>query len=180
MNNTKQNYGWITILLHWISVIVVIGLFSLGFWMVDLGYYDTWYKIGPELHKSVGITFFVLMIVRTFWRVIQVKPQALDSHTVTERKVGHVMHLGLYIVTFAIMFSGYFISTADGRGIEIFQLFEIAGFGSFIEKQEDIAGLFHQYAAYTLIFMVVLHAGAALKHHFLDKDNTLHRMLGSK
>jgi cytochrome b561 len=180
MINTKQHYGWLTILLHWSSVLLVIFLFALGYWMVDLGYYDSWYKTGPALHKSIGITFFLLMLIRIFWRLWQTQPQALNSHTTIERKLGHLMHWFLYFLILFIMVNGYLISTADGRGIEVFQLFEIPSLGSFIENQEDIAGVIHQYSAYLLIVMVLLHAAAALKHHFIDKDKTLTRMLGKK
>ena len=180
MKNSKQHYGWITISLHWVSVLVILSLFALGFWMVDLGYYDSWYKTGPALHKSIGITFFVLMLFRFIWKVIQIQPESLDSHTEIEKTLGHWMHLALYALIFFIMISGYLISTADGRGIEVFQFFEVPAISAFIENQEDVAGLIHQYAAYTLVFMIVLHAGAALKHHFIDKDKTLTRMLGVK
>jgi len=180
MKNTKQKYGWVAILLHWISVIAVISIFLLGYWMVDLTYYDSWYKTGPALHKSIGVTFLVLMILRVIWRTSQIQPKSLESHTPFEQRVGHIMHMALYLLIFFIMMSGYLISTADGRGIEVFQFFEIPSLGAFIENQEDIAGLMHQYAGYTLIFMVILHAGAALKHHFIDKDKTLTRMLGLK
>ncbi len=180
MKNTKQNYGWMAILLHWVSAITIFSLFALGFWMVDLGYYDSWYKTGPALHKSVGITFFLLMLFRVIWKNIQIQPKSLASHTATEKKLGYWMHLALYTLIFFIMMSGYLISTADGRGIEVFQFFEVSAMTTFIENQEDVADLAHQYAAYTLIFMVVLHAGAALKHHFIDKDRTLSRMLSKK
>ncbi|PHS19243.1 MAG: cytochrome b [Kangiella sp.] len=180
MKNTRQHYGWLAISLHWISAITIISLFALGFWMVDLGYYDSWYKTGPALHKSIGISFFLLMLFRLMWKVIQIQPESLSSHTEIEKKLGHWMHLALYALVFFIMMSGYLISTADGRGIEVFQFFEVPAISAFIENQEDVAGLVHQYAAYTLVFMVVLHASAALKHHFIDKDKTLTRMLGLK
>jgi len=178
MKNTKQHYGWVAIYLHWLVALTVFGLFGLGYWMVDLGYYDAWYKPAPALHKSIGISLLVVMIFRIIWRKKQIQPEPLVTHTPMERKASHAMHLLLYFLLFAIMLSGYLISTADGRGIEVFEWFEVPGFGSFIENQEDIAGLFHQYAAYSLIGLVFLHAAAAFKHHFNDKDNTLRRMFG--
>lgn len=180
MKNTKQKYGIVSIAFHWMSVLAVFGLFGLGYWMVDLDYYHTWYKQGPDLHKSIGIVFLIFMLMRALWRIFQLQPEPLNSHSATERKLGHYMHILLYIVIFSIMISGYLISTADGRAIGVFQLFEIASVGEFIEDQEDVAGLYHQYAAYTLIFMVLLHAFAALKHHFIDKDKTLRRMFGAQ
>ena len=180
MKNTEQHYGLVTIILHWLVALAVIGLFSLGYWMVDLGYYDEWYKKGPDLHRSFGILLFVIMIFRVIWRKKQVKVASLVSHTPFEQNIGHLVHLGLYVLLFVIMLSGYFISTADGRGIEVFELFQVPSVGELINNQEDLAGLVHKYIAYTVMIMVVLHAFAALKHHFIDQDNTLKRMLGIK
>lgn len=180
MKNTEQHYGWVTIILHWLVVIIVSGSFGLGIWMVELGYYDSWRKAGPELHKSIGLSLFILMLARVGWRFFQSQPKTLDNYTQLERKSAHAMHLLLYVMLFVIMMSGYLISTADGRGIEFFQLFEVPGLGSFFENQEDLAGLFHQYAAYLLISLVLLHALAAFKHHFVNKDITLSRMLGKR
>ena len=180
MHNTQTHYGWVSIILHWLVAIVVVGLFALGYWMVDLGYYDSWYQKAPELHKSIGISLFVVLLLRWFWRRSQINPEPLTSHSPIERKLAQLFHLLLYALLFIIMFSGYFISTADGRGIAVFQLFELPSMGMIVENQEDIAGEIHKYGAYILIFTVLLHALAALKHHFLDKDNTLKRMLLTK
>ena len=78
------------------------------------------------------------------------------------------------------MISGYLISTADGRGIEVFDFFVIPALGSIIENQEDLAGLVHKWLAYLLVSLATLHALAALKHHFIDKDNTLNRIIGNR
>lgn len=178
MKNTISHYGWVTILLHWLVALVVIGLFGLGYWMVDLGYYDPWNKKGPDLHKSIGITLFFLMVLRVLWKNSQIKTQPLINHSNTEKKLGHFVHSFLYAALFVLMLSGYLISTADGRAIEVFQMVSIMSFGQLFTDQEDISGMVHKYLAYALIFTVFLHALAALKHHFIDKDKTLLRMLG--
>jgi cytochrome b561 len=180
MNNTQTNYGYVTIFFHWLSALSIFTLFALGYYMVDLTYYDEWYKIAPELHKSIGFLLFTLMICRVIWRFTQLSPDHLSSHSNVERKAGKVVHVALYSLTFIIMISGYMISTADDRGIEVFDLFTVPGFGSFIENQEDIAGFIHKWLAYSLIGLSLLHAAAALKHHFFDKDNTLNRMIGRR
>lgn len=180
MLNTKQNYGWITISLHWIVAISVLGLFSLGYWMVTLTYYDVWYESAPAIHKSIGIILFIMMIVRSYFRLTQAKPIALPSHSKIEKILGRITHIFLYLLLFAIMLSGYLISTADGRGIEVFNIFTVPSVGPFMKDQEDVAGIIHKYLAYTMIALVLLHALAALKHHFIDRDTTLTRMLGRR
>jgi cytochrome b561 len=178
MRNTINHYGWGTIILHWLVAVTVVGLFTLGYWMVDLGYYDPWYKQGPDLHKSIGILLFLVMLVRTILRLVQVKPQAIETHTDIEKKLGRLVHIFLYGALFILMISGYLISTADGRAIEVFELISVISFGELFTDQEDLSGMVHKYLAYVLISVVVLHALAALKHHFIDKDTTLKRMLG--
>jgi len=180
MKNTKKYYGRIAIFFHWSVALSIFGVFGLGYWMVGLGFFDSWYKAAPALHKSIGLSLFVLMILRVIWRIIQIQPEPLATHKQIERKLGHFVHLFLYLLLFIIMFAGYFISTADERGIEFFELFEVPGFGEFVENQEDKAGIIHQYAAYLLMLMVFLHAFAGLKHHFVDKDKTLTRILGKR
>jgi cytochrome b561 len=180
MNNTQTNYGYISIFFHWISALSFFTLFAIGYYMVDLTYYDEWYKTAPSLHKSIGILLFILMVFRLTWRCTQSSPEHLASHTNVERKTGKVVHMALYSLAFTIMISGYLISTADDRGIEVFELFIVPGFGSFIENQEDIAGFIHKWLAYLFIGLSLLHAVAALKHHYIDKDNTLNRMIGRR
>ena len=180
MKNTTQHYGYLSIGLHWLIALIVFGLFGLGYWMVGLGYYDPWYKTGPDLHKSIGIVLFTLMIARVASRWLQVQPESLESHTNVERKAGHAVHILLYILLFFIMISGYLISTADGRGIEVFGLFTIPSLGELFINQEDLAGLAHEYAAYIVVGAALLHGVAAIKHHVIDKDNTLKRMLGHR
>jgi len=174
--NTANGWGLITILLHWLSALTIIGLFVLGLWMVELTYYDSWYTKAPNIHKSVGILLFALTFVRIIWRHFNTKPDSIAGHTVLEKKGAEIVHSLLYILLFLIMLSGYLISTADSRAISVFGWFDVPATLSGIDKQEDIAGTVHLVLAISLIGLVVLHAFGAIKHHFIDKDDTLKRM----
>ena len=90
------------------------------------------------------------------------------------------MQFALYFGILLLVVSGYLISTEDGRPIAVFDWFEVPALGALFAAQADIAGLVHQYVAYSVISLAVLHALAALKHHFIDKDATLKRMWWSK
>ena len=72
--NTDQAYGIIAIALHWLVAAAVLGLFGLGLWMVNLTYYDTWYRTAPSIHKSVGVLLFLVMALRLLWRLMNPKP----------------------------------------------------------------------------------------------------------
>ena len=178
LKNNKTGFGLISIILHWTSVIVVLGLFAAGWWMVDLSYYSEWYRTAPYWHKSVGILFAFAVIFRLGWNRFQPHPEPLGSKT--ENVLAKVAHTLLYLLLFTLFISGYLISTADSRDIEVFGWFSVPGMGSLFDNQEDIAGLIHEWLAYSLIGLAVLHGAAAIKHHFIDKDDTLKRMLSTR
>lgn len=175
MSQPVAKYNSIAKVIHWLSALTVFSLFGLGFWMVDLTYYSEWYKIAPHWHKSIGLILFALTLFRIIWKILTKAPK-IEGQT-WEKTAAEIAHGLLYVLLFATFISGYMISTADGRGIEIFNLFTLPGLGSIIENQEDIAGEVHFYLTYSLIGLAALHAMAALKHHFVNKDNTLKKMV---
>ncbi|WP_405119259.1 cytochrome b [Pseudomonas leptonychotis] len=176
--NSSSRYGLVSILLHWLVAAVVFGLFGLGYWMVGLDYYSGWYKTAPDLHKSIGLLLFTVMLIRVLWRFLNPSPASLPNHGRMTRLASKFGHAFLYAGLFVLMASGYLISTADGRGIEVFGLFEVPASLTSIPDQEDVAGLVHEYLAWTLVVFAGFHGLAALKHHFIDRDRTLVRMFG--
>jgi cytochrome b561 len=78
----------------------------------------------------------------------------------------------------ALMIAGYLISTADGRPIDVFNLFSVPATLHGLADQEDIAGEIHEILAWALVLLAGVHALAALKHHFINRDSTLLKMLG--
>lgn len=176
--NTTSSYGLVAIILHWLVAIGVISLFIFGLWMVELNYYDSWYRRAPELHKSIGVSLFFIMLLRVVWRLVNQKPQPISGNSKSEQRLANIVHVLLYCLIFIVMLSGYLISTADGRPIEVFGVIVIPATLTRIEQQEDIAGAIHLFLAVTLISLSGLHVLAALKHHFINKDRTLLRIFG--
>ena len=176
--NSTSHYGLVSILMHWLVALAVFGLFGLGYWMVGLDYYSGWYKTAPDLHKSIGLLLFAVMLVRVLWRWVSPVPASLPNHGRLTRLGSKLGHGFLYLGLFVLMISGYLISTADGRGIEVFGLFEVPASLTSIPDQEDVAGLVHEYLAWALVIFAGVHALAALKHHVIDRDRTLLRMFG--
>ena len=80
LSNTKKRYGIVHVTLHWLVAMVVIGLFAVGFWMVELDYYNAWYRTAPFYHKSIGILLFGVMLFRLVWVLWQPKPAPIDTH----------------------------------------------------------------------------------------------------
>ena len=179
LKNTQRNYGWIAIALHWIMALMVFGLFGLGLYMVELSYYDSWYRGSLDLHKSIGMTLLLLWLLRMGWRFFNVAPKT-DTHCrreYIEQIAAHGMHVTLYVLILGLCLTGYLISSADGRGIGVFEMFQVPALPWSINNQEDIAGDIHEILAWSLIVLVAVHALAALKHHFIDNDKTLMKML---
>ena len=174
--NNKQQYGLISKGLHWLSALAVFVLFGLGYWMVDLDYYSEWYQRAPHWHESAGLLLLIVTLFRLVWRGIAIKPEAISSHSDLERKSSAIMAFALYFILLTVLASGYLITSADGKAIAVFDWFNVSAFILIAENQEDLAGAIHYYIAYTLIFMALIHGLAAIKHHFIDKDNTLKRM----
>lgn len=176
--NNTTHFGLIAVVLHWLVALTVFSLFGLGLWMTGLDYYDNWYKQGPTLHKSIGVLLFLTVIARLGWRLITPPPAALSNHKPWETRLAHMAHLLLYLLLITIMVSGYLISTADNRSVDVFGWFSIPATITSIPEQEDVAGLVHLILASSVIGLASLHAAAALKHHFIDNDRTLKRIFG--
>lgn len=176
MSSEVTHYNAVTRFIHWISAVVIIGMFAVGLWMTDLSYYSTWYRTAPHWHKSVGLLLAAITLFRVVWKIVTASPKVEGS--TLEKLMAKVAHLFIYFDLLVLFVSGYLISTEDGRGIDVFNWFTVPGAGALFEGQADLAGLVHLYAAWALIVVAVLHALAAFKHHFISKDNTLRKMIG--
>lgn len=174
--NTIEGYGLIQILLHWATALLIAVLLPLGLWMTGLGYYDPWYTKAPDLHRALGVLFGLLLAVRWVAGLLQVKPRAL-AHTRWERYSASLGHALLYLLPALLVVSGYLISTADGRPVDVFGWFAIPATLHGLEGQEDVAGELHFWLSMVLLALIAAHVGAALRHHFVLKDATLRRML---
>ncbi|MDN3651413.1 cytochrome b [Thalassotalea ponticola] len=172
----KYRYPRLAKLLHWLSALTVFCLFGVGLWMVELDYYSSWYRTAPHYHKSVGLLLALVIVIRFIYVQCVVKAKPVQTHAKWQQKSAKAAHLLMYALMMVLFMSGYLISTADGRAIDVFNWFSLPSLGEVISQQEDVAGLIHEYTAYALIALVVIHAIAAIKHHVIDKDDTLKRM----
>ena len=164
--------------LHWLMAILFFGLLALGFYMHDL-------PLSPEKlklyswHKWAGVTAFLLVWFRLFWRVTHRPPALPDTMPRVMQLAAHAGHFLLYALMIAIPLSGWLMSSAKGFQTVWFGVLPIP---DLLGKNKELGDLLQTvHMSLNLLFVAVIagHTGAALKHHFIDKDDILTRMLPS-
>ena len=162
--------------LHWITAIMVYSVFGLAL------YFDGMPK-GPEkfalvdYHKWFGLTVLVLVIIRLLWRLRQKVPATSATMHAWEKKIAQAIHHLLYIMMLLIPLAGWAMSSAKGYSVSFFGWVTLP---ALVDKDIDLAKLFkeiHEVGGWGLIIVAALHALSALKHHFINKDDILRRML---
>lgn len=175
LTNSKNDYGSIAILLHWLMAFLVIGLIILGLYMEDMPIslqkvrFYGW-------HKEYGILALGLVTIRIFWRWINILPN-LDLLPRWESYIARLVHRLFFILLFAMPLSGWMLSSAAGLPVSFFGLFVLPNLVAPDEHLRIFMGDVHEVLGYALIALICLHVLAALKHHFVNKDDILRRML---
>ncbi len=175
--NSRSGYGWISIAVHWLAALAIVGLFALGIWMTGLAYTHPWYNRAPALHESIGMIALALIAFRLAWRVATVTPGLEQGMPRWERVAALTVHWLMYALMAVVVVSGYAISTAGGNPVSVFGWFDVPALARGFERQADSAGWIHYYSAWALVLLAAGHTLAALKHHFINRDATLVRML---
>lgn len=177
LKDASAGYGLLTIILHWVSALLILFLFGLGIYMTGLDYYSQWYHKGPALHVSLGLILLLLMIVRIIWRMVNKNPTALPNHSRTTLLLATLVKYLLYGLILIVIASGYLITTAKGKPASLFDIIHFPVIIQLDAANVDRAGLVHELLAWAIVIIAGLHALAALIHHFVIRDQTLVRML---
>ena len=163
-------------LLHWLMAALLIGLLALGFYMSDL-------PLSPEKlqlyswHKWAGVTAFILLAIRLLWRATHRPPALPASMSATAQRMAHLGHLALYALMIAIPLSGWLMSSAKGFQTVYFGVLPIPDLLAKNPELGELLATLHGGLNLLLVLTVLGHAAAALKHHFVDRDDVLRRML---
>jgi len=178
LKNTNNSYGLVSITLHWLFLILIVATIIIIGAAEDM-------PDGPEkyanigLHKSIGVLLLVLVTLRLFWRLTNERPEPLGANSL-ENKLGHLMHLTFYVLLFAQPIFGVLMSQSAGYDVSFFGLFNLPTLVGENEAFGDVMHEAHGITGLVLVLGIVLHALAGLKHHFINKDRTLVRMLKGK
>jgi cytochrome b561 len=130
-------------------------------------------------HKWVGVTVFFLLLVRVGWRITHQPPALPEQMSKLQRIASHVGHTALYLLMIAIPISGWLMSSAKGYQTVWFGVLPIPDVLGKDKQLGDALAELHGALNGLLMFIVAIHVLAALKHHFIDRDNILRRILPS-
>ncbi|MFA4970061.1 MAG: cytochrome b [Sulfuritalea sp.] len=173
---SNTGFTGVAIGLHWLIAIAIIGTFALGLYMHEL-------PLSPQKlrlyswHKWAGVTIFLFVMLRLVWRLSHRPPEMPAGMPAWQRKAAEATHVLLYLLMLAVPLSGWLMSSAKG--------FQTVWFGvlplpDLLDKNKELGDLLqevHEVLNFTMAALVIAHLGAALKHHFIDRDDVLARML---
>jgi cytochrome b561 len=177
IKNTTDTYGSMAKFFHWSIAFIMLALILVGFYMSglerspfrgDLYFY----------HKSFGVLVLWLVGLRILWRLYNKPPVPHDNHQQWEKGLAKITHVFLYIAMVGMPLSGWLMSSAGGHSVSLFGL----EMPSLIGKNPEIGKQMHRIHGilpYVLTGAITLHAIGALKHHYMDRDSTLKRMVAA-
>ncbi|WP_163930069.1 cytochrome b [Paraferrimonas sp. SM1919] len=181
--DTKTHLSVTTRTLHWTVGLLLLSLLAVGIYMTETKAYGLY-----GLHKSVGLIALILVIARSIWRVSNGFPRAISSQGKWLDGLAKTVHWLLLITALVMPLSGALMSWLGGHGLALFSVELVpanldANSGKSTPINGQLAGVFasiHSLVGYLLTLGVVLHIVGAFKHHFINKDRTLIRMVFGK
>jgi cytochrome b561 len=160
---------------HWTMALLILGNGAFAFWMDGLK--PSLNKINMfALHKSIGLTVLALFLLRVLWRFLDRRP----PHSAGPRwqiVAMHGVHALLYLLIVALPLTGWAFNSAHGYPLQYFRQFNLPALIGHDEGLANILIVVHEYLFWFLLLLLVPHIGGALKHHIVDRDDTLRRML---
>ncbi len=181
--DTKDKLSPLTLLLHWVVALTIIGLLASGVYMVENKAYDVY-----PWHKSFGVLISLFVFVRVVWRIINGWPKDVGVYKLWEKVLARAVHYILIVGSVLLPVSGMMMSALGGHGIKVFgwslvakaNMPEAAGLIAPLNKElAGLANQAHMIIGYILIACIALHVAGALKHDIIDKQGVLRRMLGA-
>jgi cytochrome b561 len=177
IRNSAERWGWISIGLHWLTAVLIICLAIVGLIMSELP--TSAFKMQVfAVHKSFGITVLALTTLRLAWRLVAGTPSDIAGPRL-QALAAKIVHGAMYGILFAMPLSGWLYNSASGFSLRWFGLVSLPKlFTGFNPSIKAFALNIHESLFYVLAGLLLVHAGAALYHHYRIGDNTLTRMLG--
>ncbi len=170
-------YNNVAVALHWVVAVLVLVMIGLGIYMTDIPRGTPDRSFFYNLHKSIGLTTGIIVLLRLWWRKKHPPPPLPASMPAWQVTASNISHALLYTCLIMMPIAGFSASQFTKYGVTYFGLFKIPPMAS---PQAVIYDLFqgvHENTAYVLMVLVVVHVLAALQHLFVKKDGIFQRML---
>lgn len=167
-------YTYLAMALHWLMALLIFVAFPLGLYAHELPFSPLKLQL-ISYHKWLGVTILGLFLVRIIWRLTHTPPALLATNW--QRHAAHAVHGLIYVLLLAIPLSGWLMSSAKGIPVVYFGLWQLPDLVGKNKELGDLLKELHEGLNTGLLALVALHIAAALKHHLIDKDSTLRRML---
>jgi cytochrome b561 len=175
---TPQRYTPTAMALHWLLALMILGSLAMGLYMTSLPLSPTRLRL-YNWHKWAGMVILLLSAARLLWRLFHVPPADVPMPA-WQQRAAHATHWAMYGLFFAIPLAGWAYSSAAGFPIVLFGVLPLPDWVSADREFAELIKPLHKWLAYGLGVLVLIHVGAALKHHVVDGDGLLRRMLPLK
>jgi cytochrome b561 len=175
LRSTPERWGSAIKTLHWVIALLIIVLACVGWWMKGLPNSPDKIKV-YALHKSVGLTVLALVVLRVLWRLQDRRPPPLPMPR-WQYLASEWTHVGLYAAMFVMPLSGWLFNSAANFPLKWFNLFAVPRLATADPELKAFAGAVHWWTFWVISGLFALHVAGALKHHFVDRDEVLRRML---
>lgn len=169
-------YTRVAIILHWVVAVAIFGALTLGIYMHDLSLSPRKLRL-YSYHKWIGITVLILVIVRIIWRISHKPPLLPASMPHWQKLAAHGVHHGLYLLMLMIPLSGWLMSSALGVPVVWLGMVHLPDLVNKDKELGELLKVAHKLLNFTMLAFIVAHVGAALQHHFVQRDGLLARML---
>jgi len=176
----QPRYSPVAMTLHWLLAMVILAMFGMGLYMADLPFSPTRMKL-YNWHKWAGVCFLLLTVLRVVWRATHRPPALPQAVSLAmpgwQMQAYHATHHLMYALFLAVPLLGWAYSSAAGYPIVLFGVLPLPDFVGADKALAELIKPLHGLSAWALIALAALHIGAALKHHWLDRDGLMQRML---
>jgi cytochrome b561 len=171
-----RRYTATAIVLHWLVAVLILCGAALALYMVGLPLSPAKLKL-YSWHKWIGVSIFLIAVARAAWRLTHAAPAMPEATPPWQRAAAATSHLILYVLIIVIPLSGWLMSSALGVKTVYFGVLPLPDLLAKNKELGEQLKLVHEALNWTLAVVVAIHVAAALRHHFVDRDDVLQRML---
>jgi cytochrome b561 len=173
--NTKRAWGSLSKGFHWLIVLLIINQWLIAERADELKGLAKLQALA--WHKSLGMTVLMLAVLRLAWRLMNPSPELTTETRRWERVLANISHFLLYALIFAMPLTGWMMSSAKNYPVSWFRLLQFPDLVAPSEQTFHQMHDLHHLLFNVLVGVALLHVAGALKHHFIDRNDVLKRML---